>query len=250
MGNEVSKSSEHKEEIHIRQMDEPTTHIFQTDNYSYNGMKSDLNSTYKSGSNISLQTADKTNDDDRVLTKFEWREGASMVYVTGSFVNWTQWFIMQKIEDNYFELTLELTRGTHQFKFIVDSVWKYSHHIPVQKDSRGNINNYVDNTTFKKAETRVKERKPKDKEKDEGLSLTKGSGGVLSEEFGDVIPKRSDMNTESPSVPVHYQDLYCKYRNTRQHKLCNPEFLSPIDHYYSSENSSFKCVNSVPHVSL
>lgn len=43
--------------------------------------------------------------DKKIGTHFNWKEGGNVVYVTGNFSNWTQWFIMNK-EGNNFELTL------------------------------------------------------------------------------------------------------------------------------------------------
>jgi hypothetical protein len=44
----------------------------------------------------------------KIPTKFEWKEGGNIVYVTGSFSNWQQWFIMNKnIEhNNIFDIIL------------------------------------------------------------------------------------------------------------------------------------------------
>lgn len=45
-------------------------------------------------------------DEVKVSTKFEWKEGGSLVYIVGSFSHWTQWFIMKNTSADYFELTL------------------------------------------------------------------------------------------------------------------------------------------------
>jgi hypothetical protein len=41
----------------------------------------------------------------KIPTDFEWKEGGNVVYITGTFSNWSQWFIMNKI-NNKFELNL------------------------------------------------------------------------------------------------------------------------------------------------
>jgi len=83
----------------------------------------DMNSSYKgfktcgdsSGTDIEkeaeLTTECQTIPDNldqkelKIPTLFEWKEGGSMVYITGTFSNWSQWFIMSKI-NNKFELNL------------------------------------------------------------------------------------------------------------------------------------------------
>ena len=130
---------------------------------SYEGIKSD--SSKETISNIvasqsqddSLQTTSSNsvewnNKSDKIPTAFTWREGGSTVYVTGSFANWKQWFLMNKssTENNdnpwVFRLTLELARGTHQYKFIVDKLWRISKDSPTIKDENGNINNIINNS--------------------------------------------------------------------------------------------------------
>lgn len=44
----------------------------------------------------------------KIPTNFEWKESAGVVYLTGSFSNWTQWFMMSKKSHDLFELTLVL----------------------------------------------------------------------------------------------------------------------------------------------
>lgn len=42
----------------------------------------------------------------KVPTYFEWLEPAGVVYLTGSFSNWAQWFMMSKKSNGKFELML------------------------------------------------------------------------------------------------------------------------------------------------
>lgn len=48
----------------------------------------------------------------KVSTPFEWREGGSSVYLTGSFCNWNQKFLMNQ-SNNKFELSLVILNLTH-----------------------------------------------------------------------------------------------------------------------------------------
>lgn len=146
------------------------------DNISYNGISSDIsspknretldnrekNNTNKN--NFMLQEESST-DEERtqfeqkekreysqhnsniVPTNFEWREGGEVVYLTGSFVNWEQKFLLRKnLVDHKFEVCLELPKGRYEYKFVVDEVWKFSKLHPIIKDQKGNINNIIDNS--------------------------------------------------------------------------------------------------------
>ncbi len=96
---------------------------FLKDNSSYKGVKTDIDTSNKSMNSrddkestnevteISFNGNDKIDGtdikDQKVPTLFEWKEegGENVVYLTGSFCNWNQKFLMKK--DNYkFELNL------------------------------------------------------------------------------------------------------------------------------------------------
>ncbi len=113
------------------------------------------NSEFLENKNTEKSKLNQSNNSDqskvkKALTRFTWTDGGNMVYVTGSFSNWTQWFLMNKSEKNLneFEISLELPLGIIQYKFIVDSVWKYAKDQPQENDGRGNINNILNTTSF------------------------------------------------------------------------------------------------------
>ena len=131
---------------------------------SYEGLKSKTSkdlSSYASPSNSRLTTSSNTdcadNPNEKVPTEFTWREGGNTVYVTGTFANWKQWFLMSKSintdtksnhsnpQENIFHIILELPRGTYQYKFIVDKDWKCSNDSPQIEDEHGNTNNIINN---------------------------------------------------------------------------------------------------------
>lgn len=141
-----------------------TQSFFFNNSSSYHGIKSDLTSNSedvenqnpsqhsKSAESITEEKVKKISDGGgmilKVVTPFVWKEGGEMVYVTGSFTNWKQWFLMNRSDKNSgeFRLSLELPLGIHQFKFIVDSHWRCSLDYPQINDGRGNINNQIDTT--------------------------------------------------------------------------------------------------------
>ena len=78
---------------------------------------------------------------------FEWDEGGNNVYLTGSFCNWEQFFLMKKNEEGKYTISLFLPRGFHQYKFKVDNNWTYSKKQPKFEDN-GNVNNFIDTTDY------------------------------------------------------------------------------------------------------
>ena len=99
----------------------------------------------------------KTNE---IETKFEWDEGGNIVYLTGSFCEWKEFFPMKKNNDGKFSLILPLPRGFHQYKFKIDDIWIYSKKQPKFEDN-GNVNNYIDTTDYENLnEEKKEEEKP------------------------------------------------------------------------------------------
>ena len=81
---------------------------------------------------------------------FQWEGKAEKVYLTGSFCDWIKFYEMEK-EENKFFFTLFLQKGIYQYKFKIDSNWKFNSNFPTCSDKNGNINNYI-NVTDKKME--------------------------------------------------------------------------------------------------
>lgn len=83
-------------------------------NSSYKGVKTcrdcsgnDLEKDQKAELTTECQTIPESLEtkEIKIPTPFEWKEGGNVVYITGTFSNWSQWFIMSKI-NNKFELNL------------------------------------------------------------------------------------------------------------------------------------------------
>ena len=85
---------------------------------------------------------------EKIKTLFEWDGGGQLVYITGSFCNWKQFFKMEKnVNNGKFTLFLDLPRGFHQYKFKVDEKWEFSKNYP-KFEENGNINNFIDTTDY------------------------------------------------------------------------------------------------------
>jgi 5'-AMP-activated protein kinase regulatory beta subunit len=80
-----------------------------------------------------------------VPVTFRWSLGGQNVSVTGSFLDWkTELRMERQVADGTFSCTHALEPGTHQYKFIVDGVWRHHPDQPTVHDEVGNINNFVD----------------------------------------------------------------------------------------------------------
>src|SRR5689334_19839018 len=119
MGNQVSSQNDENKidknngiKPEVKNGDDKNLDLFYfKDAYSsYRGIKTDTITT-EGNQNIekSVPSNDEsTNDksevpDNKVPILFEWKEGGNDVYLTGSFTNWTQRFIMAKNQLGNFE---------------------------------------------------------------------------------------------------------------------------------------------------
>jgi len=76
---------------------------------------------------------------------FKWEGEAEKVYLTGSFCDWINFYEMEKKKTKTkFYFTLFLQKGTYQYKFKVDSLWKCNSNYPTCYDENGNMNNYIE----------------------------------------------------------------------------------------------------------
>ncbi|KAF9427847.1 hypothetical protein BGZ76_002155, partial [Entomortierella beljakovae] len=73
--------------------------------------------------------------------KFEWKQGGSIVFVTGTFDNWEKTTVLSRSRNSQggFETTLNLPRTQKiLFKFIVDDNWVCSDEYATERDEYGN----------------------------------------------------------------------------------------------------------------
>ncbi|KAF2260041.1 hypothetical protein CC78DRAFT_40360 [Lojkania enalia] len=73
---------------------------------------------------------------------FTWEHGGDEVVVTGTFDAWKQTVKLEK-QDGVFKKTVEIPKSGHQYKFIVDGVWKHNDAAPKEDDGNGGYNNVL-----------------------------------------------------------------------------------------------------------
>ncbi|KAH7130357.1 hypothetical protein B0J11DRAFT_250590 [Dendryphion nanum] len=74
---------------------------------------------------------------------FTWAHPASEVFVTGDFDNWQKTIQLSKSDDGVFKKTVELPKGKHAYKFVVDGTWLTNDSHPGENDASGNYNNVL-----------------------------------------------------------------------------------------------------------
>lgn len=172
---------------------------------SYKGIKSSSQtSTFYNNTNDQSKTStsrsNKSKGDIGEIS-FTWKGQAKEVYVTGSFSNWKQWFSLESKGDNIFSRKIILPKEKISFKFIVDGVWCISSDYLTEVDSKGNTNNIIlplnDKPLSDKIDKLDKDKRKKSKGKTKPIN---------SESYSEIIPERSNLNTQAPEIPSDYMN--------------------------------------------
>ena len=204
-----------------------------------------------------------------VETKFEWDEGGELVYLTGSFCEWKDFYKMTKDDEGIYRISLLLPIGFHQYKFKVDENWEYSKKQPKFEDN-GNVNNFIDTTDYnnekdkslenknneksgenikkeKKAKSKSKskskrknESKPKKKlkkrKKKRRLSSIQTINFLNSQNnYISYYPLKAELNKKPLSLPGLYKALFIlkeDFNNKKERQF------SHIENYYKNNKSN------------
>ena len=216
---------------------------------SYKGMKSESSSSSNSNMKKKKKSFSNSSDDiikeqaqkiisqdNKVPFKFEWKEGGNKVKITGSFLsNWTMIIDMVKNpKTNFHEFNINLPCQKHQFKFIIDGIWKCSNDYNKINDGHNNINNEIDLSKIQNEENKKNNEDNKNNIK----------------EYNCYVPKKNDMNSDAPNIPLHYANPYNIDNNTHQSIIGNKKFFEWQEKNLLSENNSYKNILIYPHVNL
>ena len=194
---------------------------------------------------------------EKIPTTFEWDKGGNTVYVTGSFCNWKQYFLMKKEDNNHFLLTLNLPKGYHQYKFRVDNEWKYNEKFPTCDDG-GNINNYLDTTsweiTINKTDegttinsTHITDNNDLSKLSKMFIEKSKNCAYYKMKRYSDYIPNKDEFSEKIPEIPRHYQNNMNINLFTHQNNLGNSNYLKISENNIMSDNIAFKGIDNIYH---
>jgi len=221
---------------------------------NYNGIISNSDSNSKSSSsskkeeNSILQEQENNN---KVRARFEWNEGGNLIFITGTFCNWQQFFIMNKdkITPDKYYLELELNEGIYQFKFKVDDQWKCSKNYPTVIDN-GNENNYIELKklnniiiTPKKNSEQIIKKNSKKFNKFKKLNWKNLN-------YSNYYPPKNQLNLNAPSISNQYSNSFNLDNNTKQNEIGKNIFMKHNEHNLLSENNSYKKIFITPHINL
>ena len=178
----------------------------------------------KNGENEKKIGKKKAIKKDEIETFFEWDEGGNEVYLTGSFCDWKEFFLMTKNKDGKFTITLPLPRGFHQYKFKIDDNWTYSKKQPKFEDN-GNVNNFIDTTDFNNLN---EEKKEEDYTKGEIIKKEKNKQKMeKNTKIGDKIGKSNDKKRKKRlSVKFKLDEEEKKAVHKRNSSIQNIHFLN------------------------
>ena len=244
---------------------------------SYGGINSTLNEeqsiTDCSHNNKSKNKLKNINTKD---VTFQWDEEESeseVVYLTGSFCNWKQFFIMPKI-DNKYSVTLALPKALHKFKFRINEDFRLNNKYPVMKE--GDLNcNYID-TSDSKDTTRhsinskksIHSNKTQESEESESDSDSDNSSSYEREiddeeskfrrkklkmkkkKYSQIFPKKYKLNNYTPDIPYSYNYMYNIDVISSQKVIGEIKYYEPKENNILGDNCSYKKIGVLPAVEL
>ena len=229
---------------------------FDSDELEYNGIKSSEESLEENenilygkddmtsndmAKNILLNDNIKVNGQNKIPVTFEWESEGNSVYLSGSFCNWEQFFLMEKQPNGKRILTLYLNKGFIQYKFKVDNTWRCNEKFPITDDN-GNKNNYIDTTNWEisigksdetTTNTEVSFKQFDNKSINLSLELQNAQ-----KNYTNYIPKLNELNLNAPKTPEQYIKIIDLDNNN-----------TPGEEKYDSytENNDYKSIKSVFH---
>jgi hypothetical protein len=223
------------------------------ENSSYKGVKTEISclsvdsdkDTTMENTDTSLNLQEKNEKENKISTKFEWRDGGNTVFLTGSFCNWGQQLLMN-LNNNKFETFLDLPKGIYEYKFIVDGKWRFSKHFPTCNDGKGNINNIIDTTNYVTPKPiNDLSKNSKGNGVDSNIKLTQEKN---DSDYNCVMPLKKDMHLDATTCPDNYREIFSFTKFPRFMNRDNRNILN--QHVASNENTSFQPISIPSHVNL
>ena len=238
---------------------------------SYGGIYSNWNEDQ------SLTNSSTNNKNEKKLEKnktqnvtFQWDEEESdseVVYLTGSFCNWKQFFIMPKL-DNKYSITIALPKALHKFKFRINDDFKLNKNYPVMKEGNNNYN-YIDTSETKdttKSENSEKNMsesgntdesdsssssssyEPELEDKEERFRRKKNK--MKKKKYSQIFPKKNKLNNYAPDVPYSYNYMYNIDVISTQNFIGKRKYYEPKEHNILGDNCSYKKIGVLPAVEI
>ena len=209
--------------------------------------------TNQDDKNIKINKKNSEKNIKEISTEFFWDEGGNTIYITGSFCDWKEFFLMEEKSKGVFKKTIMLLPGFYQYKFKVDNNWAYSKKQPKFEDNNGNVNNFIDTTQINletnknEVEVEIKEKTLKEKNKKDNINIKRKSSnsslGLLNNiEYSTYIPLKGEFNIKPLSLPGLYKTHYIL--NEKKNKVIKERKFSQIEYVDQTNNSIRSLSNS------
>ena len=238
----------------------------------YGGIVSDT-SDDRSLTDFSDNNDNNKNKNNIQNVTFQWDEEESdsqIVYLTGNFCKWKQYFIMPKI-NNIYTITLPLPKDLHKFRFRINDVFKLNKKYPIMKDG-DNECNYIDTSEINNRNTKSKKTPISVNNSDEDLieeenSLSCSDSSLLYEpeleeeeekikrlrklkikkiKYSMIFPKKDRLNNYAPNVPYCYNYIYNIDIISPQKYIGKSKYYEPKENNILGDNSSYKKIAVLP----
>lgn len=228
---------------------------------SYKGVRTDMemSSSGKAESNTkdtntpqSQQTNTVSNE--LVDVTFFWNQGGNDVFITGSFAQWTQWFMLEK-KNEVFYIQLQLPKEKHFFKFIVDNQWICSNNYEITYDDKGQPNNVVDLKNLVFTSKQNDNSQQQNDTKIQNTKKVKKNPQITKipqqNSYSEIYPDRSGLNSETPMIPSSYTNKFNLNNISFQSKIGKPNYIDlDFKELYSHSNSSTGEISLPPHINM
>ena len=238
----------------------------------YGGIVSDASDDH-SLTDFSDNNGNNKNKNNTQNVTFQWDEEESdsqIVYLTGNFCKWKQYFIMPKI-NNIYTITLPLPKDLHKFRFRINDVFKLNKKYPIMKDG-DNECNYIDTSEINNRNTKSKKSPISVNNSDEDLieeenSLSCSDSSLLYEpeleeeeekikrlrklkikkiKYSMIFPKKDRLNNYAPNVPYCYNYIYNIDIISPQKYIGKSKYYEPKENNILGDNSSYKKIAVLP----
>ena len=245
----------------------------------YGGIFSNFNEDH-TGTDYSDNNNSNKKEDKNITQNvtFQWDEeepNIEVVYLTGNFCNWKQFFIMPKIDDKY-SITLPLPKALHKFKFRINEDYRINKNYPVMEDGETKCN-YIDTSNSKETNSKSKDsfkdnnnKNSEDNSTEEENSISSTNSLLYEAELEDEeerikrlrklkikrkkysqkFPKKGNLNNYAPDVPYSYNYMYNINIISPQKFIGKKEYYEPKENNMLGDNCSYKKIGVLPAVEI
>ena len=188
----------------------------------------------------------------KIPIEFKWNKGGNIVYITGSFCNWENFFLMEKKNDGTFSITLHIPKGIYQYKYKIDNQWKIDNEAKIINEN-GNENNII-NTDDYENKNKIENNNNniiKKKSNDDNKIKNKNENNLKKTNYGIYDVNKGDFNEKPPNIPHLFRKYFDLDYNTNQDKIGKINFFSNIkEKHVLNENGSYKEIYPLFHIHL